>query len=928
MSKRIAKLLSALLLAAAVAVTQIPVSDVEAVETAVSDFQMEGNKLLKYTGTAEVVSVPDDVKEIGEEAFAGNDYLVKVTIGGNVEKVDYRAFADCDNLRTIHVGDSVEELATASFSNNKALKNVSLGAGVKKIGSGVFAGCSQLSDLTVSDDNPYLYYNDGILYDDEKKILYGLMPDYERTALTLPDTVEEINAYAFWGNPYLEHVTIDSGLSSISAYAFSNCINLKEVEIPLPVRSIEAKAFEDCVNLQKVTLPDSMNYIQDTAFDGCSNVQFVTTPGTYSAEFAAAFKASEIDNIEYEDAQDSQVISADDITGSDNEAAKKENSGDAQATTEPSAAPESQETAPPVSPTTIEGSSGSGRLLGESSIVAGRAVVFIDNSQTVISSGSNTGKVDLGMGDSASGEQINSSDKNEGNETIGDILSDNAQKGKDFPKYTVVGNKIAAQAYYQNSGLTEYEIEAGITEIGDFAFARSGLTSITIPEGVEKIGYGAFYHCDDLTKVMIPSSVTEIEANAFANTPWLTGMMNNSTSSFIIVGDGILITYTGSESVVNIPDGVKQIGAEVFKDHMGITAVNIPDSVVIIGEAAFSGCKNLKTVNGGRKLEKVCDRAFQDCPLAQIIIPAAMEEIGLGAYDCPGGTDTVIFEGTQLPVLIMGENSGRLSNTESRTYAFNSCTTAIVSGQTEGFEGTVLEAGSLGFHGSVLDESGNLIADLSEGAPQISESGIVVQINSSSIAGDGENIMATMPGNEGSYVLRVSDSKEASERIASAYSELYGGKQPADLLGLDISLYEGTGQVPITKLGKQYVTILMPKPDTLNENGLHLVTLDSDGQLEAVEYQVLSLEDGDYIQFMAKHFSPYGFYQYAGYSGQGVVNDGSAVISLSGNKDDTPDTGDPVHPKWIFAIGLLAASVALFFYKGRPSAGKKGLRHR
>ena len=111
MNKRIAKYLSALLLAAAVAVTQVPVSDVEAVSTT-SDFQMYGTKLLKYTGTAEVVSIPDDIKEVAEEAFAGNDYLVKVTIGGDVEKIGYRAFAECEDLRTIEVGDYLTDIET------------------------------------------------------------------------------------------------------------------------------------------------------------------------------------------------------------------------------------------------------------------------------------------------------------------------------------------------------------------------------------------------------------------------------------------------------------------------------------------------------------------------------------------------------------------------------------------------------------------------------------------------------------------------------------------------------------------------------------------------------------------------------------------------------------------------------------------------
>ena len=919
MNKKKTKILSALLLAAALAVTQIPVSDVEAVGST-SDFQMDGSKLLKYTGTAEVVSIPDDVKEIGEEAFAGNDYLVKVNIDSNVEKVGYRAFADCDNLRTVKIGDSVKELSVAAFVNDKELKNVSIGTGLREIGSGVFAGCSGLSELSLSEDNPYLFYSNGVLYDDEQKILYALMPNYNRGSLTLPKTVETIYAYAFWGNPYIEHVKLNGNLNQVPSYAFSNCMNLKEVEVLLPIRSIEAKAFEDCVNLRKVTLPDSVSNIHDTAFDGCHHVEIIATPGTYGAQFGETLKASEIDRVEYEDVKDSQVISADEIVkdledteimediegGQTDDQEEEDNSGNL-----------------PVSPITVSGGSSSNKVLGESSIVAGRAVVFIDNSQINVSTGSvNSGMIDLGAGNGSDDGLTDGVSEEGNNEGIGDILSDNAQKGKDFPKYTVVGSKIASQAYYQDASLKEYQMEEGITEIGDFAFARSGLTSIVIPEGVEKIGYGAFYHCDDLTSVTIPSSVKEIDANAFTQTPWLTGMQNGS-SPFIIVGDGILVAYSGSDSVVNIPADVKYIGAETFKDHMGITAVNIPDSVTVIGEAAFSGCRNLKTVNGGTQLIKVCDRAFQNCPLSRISIPATMEEIGLGAYDCPGGTDTVTFEGEKLPVLIMGDNSGRLSNTESRTYAFDKCKTAIVKGQAGGLNGTVLAEGSFGFHGMITDEAGNQLIDLSNGAARIADSGIMMLISSETMSSDRTETMAEMPGNNGSYVLRISDSDTASERITSAYRELYGGRPPASLLAYDISLYDSTGQIPITRLGKQYITIQIPKPEGIAGDGFHLVMLDSDGQLEAVEYSIVNLEDGDYIQFTTKHFSPFGVYRNSAYNGQGIVSGGQTMISLSGQKDDTPDTGDLIHPKWFLAIGLLAASVALFFYKGKKLPEKK-----
>lgn len=196
MNKKVAKSIGVLLLLTAVAVTQVPAGDVQA-SVLSSDFQMEGTKLLKYTGTAEVVSVPDGVKIVGEEAFAGNDHLVNVTIGADVETVGYRAFANCDNLRTVTVEDGVSLIDTAAFSNNKELQNVSIGAGVRDFGTGVFAGCNRLADLSVSVGNSYLHYSNGVLYDDEETIIYALMPAYEKEAYTVPGTVKEIRGYAF-----------------------------------------------------------------------------------------------------------------------------------------------------------------------------------------------------------------------------------------------------------------------------------------------------------------------------------------------------------------------------------------------------------------------------------------------------------------------------------------------------------------------------------------------------------------------------------------------------------------------------------------------------------------------------------------------------------------------------------------------------------
>lgn len=932
MNRKITKSLSVLLLLTAIVVAQVPVADVQASALS-SEFQMEGTKLLKYTGTAEVVSVPDGVKTIGEEAFAGNDNLIRVTIDGDVETIGYRAFAECDNLRTITMGDSVSLIDTAAFSNNKELINVSFGAGVKDLGSGVFAGCSRLEEISVPMENTYLYYSNGVLYDDEATIIYALMPAYEKEVYTVPRTVKEIKGYAFWGNPYLERVVLGGEMYEIPTYAFSNCVNLKEVEILLPVHGIGSKAFEDCVNLQTVEVPDSMMRISDSAFDGCPRVKLNATPGTYGALFAAELQKSEVDEVEYEDVQDSQVIEAGDIAGDsvatedvpDEESEIKEQEIEEQESEEQEIDPADDETEdnPMPEPTigvetqTINNLT----LLGQSSIVSGRAVIFIDNRQSNVLSGDQDseqyiegGRVDLAQLDSDGMSEVESGTQEVAG--VENVLVDRAQKGKDFPKYTIVGDtKIAAQAFYQNADLKEYNIEDGIKEIGEFSFARSGLTSVEIPEGVTEIGYGAFYHCDSLREVTIPSTVTKIDAYAFDKTPWIQDV--NAASPYKIVGDGILIAYGGTDSVVNIPDGVKQIGPMVFQDHMGITAVNIPASVQAIGEGAFMGCKNLTTVNGGTGLVRIEDRAFMDCPLSNVTIHASVEEIGLGAYSISGGTDTVVFEGSTLPVLTMGDRSGRLANNQYRTYAFDHIKRAVIPNTTEGLEGTILEAGTYGFNGVIYNEAGSQIADNTLGVNGNDASGVTMQIKSRAIS-DGENAMVTLAGDDGSYILKITDSETAGEEITAAYGELYGGREPANLTAYEISLFDASGTVPITRLGKQYATIQFRLPEGTSIDNLHVVTLDQDGQMEAVEHRVLQLEDGDYLQFVTSHFSPFGVYNYSGLNGQAYVTNGSAVItSLSGNKDDTPDTGDPIHPKWFLTAGLLAAAVALFFYRGK-----------
>lgn len=939
MGKKVRNLIGILLLVTAIAVTQIPVSDVEAVETSsASDFQMDGTTLVKYNGTAEDVSISNYVERIEAGAFAGNDNIKRVTIGEAVEIIGSGAFSECSNLESVSVPNSVVTIENAAFSGCPSLKSVTIGTGLSSLGNGAFAGAYSLANVQFDSSNPKFTCDDGAIYNKNGwNTLYQVLAGRRGDSYTMPGSVEKIKPYAFWGDYNLQKIDISSNVKEISAYAFSNCKNLKEVGIPYSVKNIDMKAFEDCIRLRQIVIPPSVSTIHSTAFDGCTKLEIQADAGSRADTFAQSLELADIDVSEYEEAPIPSSVSGNDVADEENT--------------------ENTQLLPPVdyyhevSHINAMAEEEDPAVRGKTRVIGREAFVLVDNAQATVNVG--------GTGETLGG--IPESDIEQNTDTVPGLEGSDDAKGGSFPKYTVVDNSIiAAQAYYDDE-MTEFDIPDGIVRLGEFSFARSGLNSIRIPGSVETIGYAAFYHCDDLTNVVIPNSVRNIEPAAFEKTPWLTDWKQNGAGDYLIVGDGILLAYKGNNSVVSVPSQVKQIGAEAFKDRADITKVILPDSVEVIGEAAFQGCGNLTEVEGGSQVQEIRDRAFAGCPLATIHIPASAKRIGLRAYD-NGDTESVserviVFGGESLPELSYETTSTKVYRDNYRDLAFKGNTIAVVPENVNDLTGTILDNGNAGFEGivckmtkeaadgedgalQIVGRQGNgsypqagetclidgMTYVLEEGAHKVNSSelsqnaayqGIDVQINSYSLPKD-SMASAVMEGAEENYVLTIEDSEEAKVRIGDVYKKIYGNKLPRNLCAYEISMTEADTNIPITGLGKQSVEVTIPIPNGVGEENLHVVCLDADGQLEEVASRVISVDGMDAVTFTARHFSPYGIYNYTTNSVVVAdVQDGQAVFMSLGNKDDSPNTGDnSIHPKWFLSAGLVCTALALFTYRG------------
>jgi len=113
------------------------------------------------------------------------------------------------------------------------------------------------------------------------------------------------------------------------------------------------------------------------------------------------------------------------------------------------------------------------------------------------------------------------------------------------------------------------------------------------------------------------------------------------------IKNGVLLKYSGVDAEVIIPDGVTEIGSNVFRDDETVYSVVLPEGVVKIGDSAFEGCKKLKTVTFPSSLKTIGRHAFADCvSLSKAVFSGGLEEVRQSAFDGCRKLKTVVLPDT------------------------------------------------------------------------------------------------------------------------------------------------------------------------------------------------------------------------------------------------------------------------------------------
>ena len=273
--------------------------------------------------------IPNSVTFIGDYAFYNcYNFTDSISISNSVTSIGDYAFDNCYGFTgKLTIPNSVTSIGEHAFYNCSGLTDsLIIPNSVISIGDGAFARCSKIIFIEIDDSNPNFSAIEGVLFNKAKTELIQCPAGKVANSYIIPNSVNSIGAYAFYGCSRLTgslnipgsvtsigisafyyctgfsgNLILPNSVTSIGEYAFEGCSGFTgsltipnlvtligygvfrqcysftgSIIIPNSVTSIGHSAFDACRGFTSLSIPNSVSSINDGAFNGCSGLQKIT----------------------------------------------------------------------------------------------------------------------------------------------------------------------------------------------------------------------------------------------------------------------------------------------------------------------------------------------------------------------------------------------------------------------------------------------------------------------------------------------------------------------------------------------------------------------------------------------------------------------------------------------------------------------------
>lgn len=561
------------------------------------------------------VTLPENLKTLGKNAFSGNPYLKSVTVKS--------------------VGDV--QFANGAFAATNGVTTLKIGAdlGFVEI-NGIFGGA--IENIEVSPENPN-YSSDGeVLFDKEKTVIV-YYPASKTGEYVIPSTVTKVGARVF-AEKKISEITVSKNITEIGESAFEDCKNLAkvnfeardgetdltigrrafkgtaltEIDIPETVTEIGSSAFER-TPLKTATIPSTVRKLGNYTLSGSlkSMDVFLLCDQLYSVKVADGNENFSTDEcgIMYlkSDGQPVEVVYA---------PAKK--------------APDGIVTKTDADiPATV-------------SVI--REKVFTDNEWITSVKFNNENGITIGSGAFTRAYALSAVTLTSGfTEIPGSMFKSCYSLERITVPATVT--KIGKAAFNACTALEAVEFEPRTADqpltIEDGSYGSNGvfgdcfkLKNITLPETTTAIGAFAFTVYDErlmsgeddlgLTEITVPHTVSKIGRGAFR------GMSKtDDDTNTVTIKSGLKKVVFGKDA--SGKNSLTEIGRSAF-ENSAVTSFVLTEKVKEITESAFANTLYMTsfTVEDGSALTAIGKKAFYNSAVVSAEIPAGVETVGENTF--------------------------------------------------------------------------------------------------------------------------------------------------------------------------------------------------------------------------------------------------------------------------------------------------------
>ena len=226
------------------------------------------------------VDIPSTVVDIGDFAFEGCSNLESITLPSSITNIGERAFGGCENLTAVYIEDLLRWCTLGTrwrgpydnplyyahnlYLNGKLVSDLCIPEGVEKINNYAFYGCASITNVTI---------HNTVTRVGTEAFAYCT----NLASATVPQCVSDPvsmdldyfgSSMEFFRYCPLVRLKIAEGATSIGYDAFGSD-TLAIVEIPNTVTNIGDSAFFYSPSLTRIEIPDSVEEIGDNAFRDC-----------------------------------------------------------------------------------------------------------------------------------------------------------------------------------------------------------------------------------------------------------------------------------------------------------------------------------------------------------------------------------------------------------------------------------------------------------------------------------------------------------------------------------------------------------------------------------------------------------------------------------------------------------------------------------